>query len=355
VGERVDVLIIGGGQAGLAMGFYLMRTGLSFAVLDREARTGDAWRRRWDTLRLFTPRFLCSLPGLPAPGALDFHPTRGQVADYLEEYERHFGLPVRHDHEVQRLTAADGGFLASTAHGEFAATHVVVATGPFATPAVPAFAGALGDGVWQCHSSGYRAPRDVPRGRVLVVGGGNSGAQIAQDLCLSHDVTLVSSGPLIFAPRSILGADVFRYLDATGLLRADRDASFSGLAQEYADTIIGMGLRPLIKHGQIAHVPHRAVDASPGELMLDGGGRLAARAVVWCTGYRNHYRWMAVDGALDENGGPRQDRGVSPVPGLYWLGLPWQSRLNSALLNGVGADAKRLAVHMLQRHRHAVH
>ena len=349
--EEFDVAVIGGGQAGLAMGFYLRGSGLRFVIVDEHARTGDSWRERWDSLKLFTPRFLCALPGLKMPQSARYYPHKGEVADYLERYAAHFKLPIRHNFMVKRLQRADGKFTVLGPVGDFRADIVVVATGPFRTPRLPACAAALSSRVWQRHSSAYRNPSDVPDGSVLVVGGGNSAAQLADELHRTHPVVLASSRSPVFSPSSILGLSIFCYLHGTGMLRTDRDSIISRYAREYDDAILGYRVRRLIQHGEISHIPYGVTDARDERVRLANDLELVVKNVLWCTGFRAEYEWVAIDGALNKDGTPRQQRGISPVPGLYWLGLPWQSRLDSALICGVAADARDLGYRIASARR----
>jgi putative flavoprotein involved in K+ transport len=340
--DRQDVLVIGAGQAGLAMGFHLRKAGLRFTIVDAHPRVGDAWRRRWDSLRLFTPRPLCELPGMPMPRRVDYYPAKDQIADYLEGYSRYFDLPVQNDFRVEKLRESSAGFLVEGPAGTIYADRVVIAAGPFHVPRVPECAAALDREVWQGHSSAYRRPSDVPAGDLLIVGGGNSGAQLAEELSVTHRVTFATRGEPKFSPQSLLGISIFRYMQLTGMLRADKDAPVARYAQMYDDTIVGFRLKQLIKKGKLTSIPQAVTDCDGRAVILADGRRIEVASVLWCTGFRPAYDWIKIDGALDDRNAPRHERGVSPVRGLYWLGLPWQNSLNSALVNGVATDAARL-------------
>ncbi|MGQ0842348.1 flavin-containing monooxygenase [Actinokineospora sp.] len=347
--DRFDVIVIGGGQAGLGMGYRLGQAGLDFVILDDHARTGDNWRDRWDSLELFTPRPFAQLPGLELPRTVPFYPTKDDVAAYLRRYREHFALPVRDGFTVTRLARDGGTFTVSSASETLVADQVVIATGPFHTPRVPEFADRLDAAVWQGHSSTYRNSAGVPGETVLVVGGGNSAAQIAEELAADHQVTIATGGRIGFAPKTIFGASLFRLMDLTGFLRADKDARFSRLARPYADTVIGRGLPRLVRRKVITQVPHRVNDCVGGEVVFADGSRQRYDSVLWATGFRPDYPWITVADALTDAGEPNQNRGVSPVPGLFWVGLPWQSRLNSALINGVAADTAELVARVVDR------
>jgi len=216
--QTYDVVVIGGGQAGLAMGYYLARDGRRFVILETADSLGAAWRTRWESLRLFTARRYSALPGAAFPGDPDGHPTRDDVIAYLHDYVGAFGLPVQLNSEAQSLTRAEGRFVVELADKRLEADQVVVATGPFQVPATPAFAADLETDVFQTHSTGYMRPSDVPAGRVVVVGGGNTGYQIAEELSATHRVLLAVGSRQKSLPQKLLGRDLFWWLSKTGLI-----------------------------------------------------------------------------------------------------------------------------------------
>lgn len=333
-----DVVIVGAGQAGLALGHQLRQRGITPLLLDAAPRVGDAWRRRWDSLTLFTPRRY-ALPGLAMPGDPDGYPGKDEVADYLEAYAARFELDVRGGEPVTDLTTAeDGGFAVTTPAGTYEARQVVLATGPFATPAVPPFAGLLGPGVTSMHSSDYRNPVQLPGGDVVVVGGGNTGVQIAQELAATHRVAL-STGSLGRAlPLRLLGRDLFWWFERLGLARTGPDTR-RGRAMRRREPIIGTDVRALLR--RVRHLP-RATGARPGELLLADGTTERPAAVIWATGFRPSYPWLRVP-VLGADGAIVHDQGRTAVPGLHVIGQPWQRNRGSALLGWVGEDAALLA------------
>ena len=336
----VDILIIGAGQAGLGVGYWLSRKGsATFAILDGGSELGQSWTSRWDSLSLFTPRRFSSLPGLRFPAGLDPFATKDEVADYLKRYAARFDLPVELNRRVDAVEVVEGRLKARTDAGAVCAGHVVVATGPFHSPYVPDGARRLSAAVRQLHSSDYRTPVDFDNPDVVVVGGGNSAAQLACELADTHRVTVVSPRPLWFLPKDVLGVDLYQWLSITGVLNASATARVSRYVRARGDAIIGKDLEIRIKAGQVRYLRGRVVDADGGEIILDDGSRIAAPAVLWCTGFRPDYRWLRVPGALDDAGEPIHEGGASPVAGLHWMGLPWQTRLNSSLINGVDRDA----------------
>jgi putative flavoprotein involved in K+ transport len=337
--ERFEVVVIGGGQAGLAAGYHLARRGLPFVILERATRLGDSWRGRYDSLRLFTPARYDGLPGLAFPAPADHYPGKDEVADYLEAYAGRFQLPVRLGVGVTRLHQTVGGHRLETSQGVIEARQVVVATGPFQRPHTPPFAARLDPSVAQLHSSAYLNPAQIPQGPVLVVGAGNSGAQIAEELLRTHRVYLAVGQRQPQLPRRVLGRSLFWWFERLGLDRASRD-SWLGRRMRRRDPLIGASLGDLERGG--ATLVARAAGAEGRRVALEGGAALEPGAVVWATGFRPDYGWLEVS-VLDGKGQPRHRRGVTAAPGLYFVGLSWQHTRGSALLGWVGRDAAFVA------------
>lgn len=336
----VQTLIIGGGQAGLAMGYHLRRAGVRFAIVDAHPRVGDAWRRRWDSLTLFTPRRYDALPGRAFPGDPDGHPGKDEVAAYLEDYAAHFGLPVHTGCAVTGLhPRTGGGFVPQTSAGEWTADQVVVAGGAFHTPSVPPFAAKLDPAVAQLHSSTYRNPEQIPSGDVVVVGAGNTGVQIAGELAAAgRRVTLSCAGLGPVLPQRRFGRDIFWWFDRLGTMTLSADSRL-GSRIKAQNPIIGTDVRRLMR---TVGRGGRVVDAGPYGVRFADGTRQAVDTVVWATGFRPHYPWLHVP-VLDDRGAPVHRGGVTSWPGLYFLGLPWQRTRGSAVLGWVGRDAEALA------------
>ncbi|ROP37237.1 flavin-containing monooxygenase [Saccharothrix texasensis] len=335
-----DTLVIGGGQAGLAMGQALAAAGQDFLILDAAAEIGSSWRRRWDSLRLFTPARHSGLPGLPFPGPADHMPGKDEVADYLAAYARRFSLPVRLGAAVRRLSRTeDGRFQVLTDHATHTARAVVVATGPFQRPAVPPFGQRLNSGITQIHTADYRNPGRLPSGPVLVVGAGNSGVQIAEELARTHRVTLAVGARQPALPQRLLGRDLFTWLESLGVMRVPADTRLGRRLRE-RDPLIGASLRRLRRQGVL--VRNRVTSVREDRIHTADGHDIAPTTVVWATGYRADYSWLDIPGAVGTDGWPQQTAGVSPTPGLYFLGLPFQRNRGSALLGWVGRDAATL-------------
>ncbi len=354
--ERLDVVVIGGGQAGLAMGHHLARRGLRFVILEEHTRVGDSWRNRWDSLRLFTPARYAGLPGLRFPAPPHMFPTKDQLADYLEQYALTFKLPMRTGFRVDSLRpAADSdGYVVIAGDARWLATQVVVATGAYHQPRVPDFARQLNPEIRQLHSSQYRNPAQLRPGGVLVVGAGNSGAEIALDVAREHRTWLSGRHPG-HLPFELEGL-AFRVFASLMFSLATRVFT--------VDTPIGRKARPVYRAGGgplvrarpahlraagVERVLARTVDARDGLPLLDDGQVLDVANVIWCVGFEHSIRWIDVPIDL-EDGWPRQERGVVlSAPGLYFIGLPFLYSINSSLVVGVGPDAAYLADRIASR------
>lgn len=334
-----DVVVVGAGQAGLAIGYFLARQGRRFVILDNADSVGAAWRSRWDSLVLFTPRRYDNLPGFGFPGDPDGYPTRDEVVAYLEQYAKTFELPLELGSGVRSLAMNGGTFLLELDGRTIEADQVVVATGPFQTPRVPSFASQLAPEVFQAHSLGYRTPSEVPEGTVVVVGGGNTGYQVARELSATHHVYLAVGGRQTPLPQRLLGRDLFWWLTETRLLKTTVDSRL-GQKLSRRDTLIGS--RPRTLRGAGVQIKPRMSDASGRTVSFADGSDLSVDAVIWATGFGLDHSWIQLPVATAA-GLVRHRRGVTEIPGLYFLGLPWQHTRGSALLGWVKDDADYLA------------
>jgi putative flavoprotein involved in K+ transport len=338
--ERVEVVVVGAGQAGLAIGHYLRATGRSFRILEAGESVGAAWRQRWDSLVLFTSRRFDALPGMAFPGDPQGYPTRDETVAYLESYAGAFELPIEFLSPVSSLVRSKDGFILNVPGGSISAEQVVVATGPFQTPSIPPISRELSQDVQQMHSVDYRRPDDIADGDVLVVGGGNTGFQIAKELSATRAVTLAVGSRQTPLPQRLLGRDLFWWLTKLGLLGKSIDSRIGKRAQS-RETLIGSNSRELRNRYGVTLKP-RATSANGRSVTFADGTELVVDAVIWATGYRSDHSWIELP-IFNPDGGVRHRRGVTDVPGLYFLGLPWQYTRGSALLGFVKDDARYIA------------
>jgi putative flavoprotein involved in K+ transport len=335
--ERFDVVVVGGGQSGLAAGYHLKRWGGRFVILDGGSRVGDTWRRRWDSLRLFTPARINGLPGAPFPASPGAIVSKDQVADYLESYAKRFELPVSLGVKVTSLSRDGQGFVLDGDGRRIRADQVIVASGSYPTPRRPEFARELDASTVQLHSTEYRNGSQL-RGDVMVVGAGNSGAEIALDASSGHRTYLSGRKtgqvpyPAIFAPPM--------YWLVMRVTSTDNP-----IGRRIASQVMGRGQALVrIKPGDLAaagieRVP-RVAGVSEGRPRLEDGRVMDVGTVVWCTGFEHSYPWIKLR-ITDEVGRLRHKRGVvTSQPGLYFVGVPFQHTMSSSLIGGVGEDAR---------------
>jgi putative flavoprotein involved in K+ transport len=353
--EYFDTVIIGGGQAGLATGYHLKQHGRSFVILDASERVGDPWRKRWDSLRLYSPASHDGLPGMRFPATRTTYPTTHEMADYLESYAAQFGLPVRSGTTVHRLARRGDSFLVTIGGDELEAENVVVATGVMQSPYVPSFASELDARIVQLHSNDYRNLSQLQEGAVLVVGASHSGADIAHEVAAEHKTVLsgVDTGQIPARVDTRRGRMGFRLL------------AFAGKHILTMDTPMGRKMRPHVRHGGapllryrrkellaagVERTLARTTGVEEGRPVLDDGRVLDVQNVVWCTGFRRDFSWIGVPFEVDDDGYPVQYRGVvDSAPGLYFVGLLFLHSFTSMLIYGAGRDAERVAKHIASR------
>ena len=344
--EQLDTVVIGAGQAGLAVGYHLAKQGCKFVILDADHCIGGSWRSRWDSLRLFTPARYSNLPGMRfprPPNSNTFYlPSKDEVADYLESYSAHFALPILLDTKVESITRQGNRYMVVAGTRTLEAEHVVVATGAFQAANVPSFAQQLDKEIMQLHSSEYRNPDQLQKGDTLVVGAGQSGMEISMEVADSRRTWL--SGPKVRQfPQSVFGLDIFWWYYTTRLIKRSSHARhlrrYSG-----GGSTVGVADADLTASG-VERVP-RTWGVKEGKPMLRDGRLMEVANVIWCTGFRPNFQWISLP-VFAEDGNPVHFRGVSnEEPGLYFVGLHLQYRPNSALIGGVGADAKYIVEHI---------
>lgn len=339
--RMLDAIIVGAGQAGLTMGYYLKQEGYNFLLLESGNRIGDSWRNRYDSLQLFTPREYSSLPGMILKGEKNEFPHKDEIAMYLEEYAQYFQLPVQLQTEVLKIRKEEEIFELHTPTEVLQSKKVIIASGGFQQPYIPSFSQHLSSHVYQIHSSQYKSPSQIPKGKVLVVGGGNSGMQIAVELAKTHEVTMSISHPLTYLPLHLFRKSIFNWLEELGLLYAEVNTKRGKWFQKRKDPIFGFEGKELIRNGAI-QLQEKVVSASENNIMFQNGETYSAESVIWSTGFVQNYNWIEIEQAVNEKGFPNHIKGISPVKGLYYIGLPWQSQRGSALICGVGKDAAYL-------------
>jgi putative flavoprotein involved in K+ transport len=348
--ERVQTVVIGGGQAGLSVGYHLARRGLPFLILDAQARVGDSWRRRWDSLRLFSPARFNGLDGMPFPAPPDTFPTKDEMGDYLEAYAQRFKLPVRSGVKVDRLVREGRRFIISAGSRRFEADNVVVAMSNFQAPRVPPQSRELNPGIVQLHSYDYRSPAQLQPGGVLVVGAGNSGAEIAIE-ARRHGHPVWVSGPSIsevpfrhgspFATKVAIPL-LFRVIFHRILSVRTPIGRKARLGNLHVTTPLIRTKRKDLATAQVEFVP-RVTGAQKGLPQIEGGRVLDVANVIWCTGFTPGFSWIDLP-ILDEYGEPKHQAGVvADEPGLFFVGLHFLFAMSSAMVHGVGRDADRIA------------
>lgn len=357
--DYVETVIIGGGQAGLSVGYHLARRRRPFVILEANQRVGDNWRKRWDSLRLFTPARYDGLPGWPFPGPPWSYPTKDELGDYLEVYAARFGLPIRTGVRVVGLSREGDRYVVAAGDRRFEADHVVVASGAYQRPRVPAFSSGLNPRIVQLHSSQYRNPSQLRAGGVLVVGAANSGADIALDVSRTHRTWLSGRHPgqEPFRPGSrwirLLAPMVWfiasHVLTVTTPIGRKVQQKFQVEGAQHSHGIPLARNRPkdFIAAG-IERVP-RTAGTRDGLPALEDGRVLEVTNVIWCTGFVPDFTWIDLP-VFAANGGPVHDRGVvESEPGLYFVGLVFLRALASSLIGGVGRDAEHIASHIASR------
>jgi putative flavoprotein involved in K+ transport len=351
--ERFETVIIGGGQAGLSVGYHLAKRDRPFVILDANERIGDSWRKRWDSLRVFTPARADGLAGWPFPGSPWSFPTKDEVGDYLEAYAKHFDLPVRTGVRVDGVSREENRYVVACGDRRIEADHVVVASGACQDPRVPSFASDLDPSIVQLHSSEYLGPSQLQEGSVLLVGAGNSGAEIGFELSRTHPTLLAGKEHGHIPARH--GSIPFRFLF--------RLVRFVGYHVLTMNTPIGRKVRPKFVAGgpplirvrpkdiAAAGIERvgRVVGVRDGAPLLEGDRVLDVANVIWCTGFHPDFSWIHLP-VFDEAGEPKHVRGVvANEPGLYFVGLLFLYAAVSDVLPGVGRDADHIAKHIASR------
>lgn len=346
---ETDILIIGAGQAGLALAYYLQSTDLRYLLIEQNERIGDSWRERYDSLTLFTSRAYSALPGLQLEGDPDGYASRDEIADYFERYAHHYDFPIHLKQSVEQLKKTQQGFQTTTITGDICLSRIVViATGAFQKASVPQSAGDFAPDVNQFTAQTYQNPAQIPIGKVLIVGDGASGRDFAHELSQTHHILLATGRSRRLSPEKLLGKSIWWWLDRLNLLQARKD-SFVGKLMQKTDPFPARGrrLKSLEKKG-VRILPY--LTKVEGDIAYFANGYSAqVDTVIWATGYQDNSDWVTISDAKDKNGNFIHDEGISPVKNLYFIGRSWQRTRGSALITGVGDDAEVLAQQLLKK------
>ncbi len=349
-----DTIVIGAGQSGLATGYFLQQAGRDFAILDANRRIGDAWRNRWDSLRLFTPARYDGLAGMPFPASPHYFPTKDEMADYLETYAARFNLPVRTNMRVNRLTREGDRFVVSTGDQRFEADNVVVAMATFQKPRIPAFAQELDPGILQIHSVDYRNPDQLQDGGVLIVGAGNSGAEIAIEVSQNHQTWLSGrdTGHVPFRIEGAAARIILQRLVLRGLFHHLLTIN-TPLGRKVRPKLLSEGTQLIrtkpedLAEAGVERCP-RTVGIQTGLPLLENGRVVDVANVIWSTGYTPGFSWidLPIMGELE----PKHRRGVvQSQPGLYFVGLSFLYAQSSTMIQGVSRDAEYIVQQIAAR------
>jgi putative flavoprotein involved in K+ transport len=351
--EYIETLVIGGGQAGLATGYHLARRDLPYKIIDANPRVGDVWRNRWDSFRLFTPNRLNRLPGMDFPGYRWGFASKNEWADYLESYARKFDLHIETGMRVDRLTREGDRFVALAGNSRFEADNVVIAMSSWQRPRIPDFADELRPDTIQLHVAEYKNPDQLQAGDVLVVGAGNSGAEIAMELSRTHKVFLSgpSTGAIPFRPESIVGRMLMPFIGRVVFHRVL--TTRTPIGKKARPKMISTG-EPLIrvkpkdlKAAGAERVP-RVTGVQDGSPQLEDGRTLEVTNVVWCTGFHPGFSWIDLPVLGPQE--PLHKRGVvESEPGLYFVGLKFLHSVSSEQIHGVERDAGYIAAKIAAR------
>ena len=338
-----DFVIIGGAQAGLSMAYHLTKMNKKFIIVDADKEFGASWLNRWDSLKLFTPTEYNSLPGLEFDAPKEYYPTKYEVADYFKKYAAKFEFPVQFNTLITSIRKTEEGFVIEHKDGAFKAENVVVATGPFHTPFTPPCHKKISADTLQMHSNYYQNSSQLQAGDTLVVGGGDSGYQILDEISKDSDRTVYFSGVtnVKSIPQKFLGKTLWWWFAITGFLKFNKYSWIGKKISRITQPIIGTNVKEILSRKNVIPVG-RTNDALNEKIMFEKETISTIKNIVWATGYRPNFEW--IEGLeLDKDQYPKNFRGVSGMTGLYFLGLPWMYTRGSATLGGVSRDASYLA------------
>lgn len=337
-----DYIIIGAGQAGLAIAYYLQKQNLNYVIVDANSETGAPWLKRWDSLKLFTPSEFNNLPGMKFPHKKGHYANKYEVADYLKAYVKKFNIPIEFNHKITSLKKENGIFKLKSDSKEFEAANVIVATGPFHKPFTPKCHTKISDEILQIHSEHYKSPDQLQDGNTLVVGAGDSGVQILDEISkLNRTVYFSGNTNINSIPQELLGKTLWWWFQKIGFLSAHKYSWIGKKLSKGGQPVIGTDVKTLFKKNNVICVG-RTLDANKTTVEFEKQPVDDIKNIVWATGFKPNFQW--IEGIeFDESLYPKNYRGVGELDGLYFIGLPWLYTRGSATLGGVKKDAKYLS------------
>lgn len=342
-----DFIIIGAGQAGLAMAYYLTQQKSDYLIVDANSETGAPWLKRWDSLKLFTPTEFNHLPGMNFPHQKGHYANKYEVADYLKAYVKEFNIPIAFNQKIQTLKKMDDHFILESDTQTYKAKNVVVATGPFHTPFTPPCHTKIANDVVQIHSEHYKSPDQLKDGDTLVVGAGDSGVQILEEISnTNRNVYFSGNTDIASIPQEFLGKTLWWWFSKIGFLTVNRYSWIGKKLSKGVQPVIGTDVKTLFNKENVTCVG-RTLDANYRDIVFQKQTVSSIKNIIWATGFKPNFNWIE-DIELDENNYPKNYRGVSNIEGLYYLGLPWLYTRGSATLGGVQKDAKYLHHYILK-------
>lgn len=348
----LDFIIVGGAQAGLAMAYYLNKLNKDYLVVDKEAEIGASWLNRWDSLTLFTPSEFNNMPGKEFPAEKGHYPSKTEVADYFKEYVSKFDIPVLLNTLIENISHQEDHFILRSPQGDLKAMNVVIATGPFHVPYTPPFSKKIDRSIFQIHSNYYKNPSQLKDGKTMVVGAGDSGFQILDEVSQNdREVYFSGTTDVKVLPQEILGKTLWWWFSKIGFLSFSRDTWLGRSLSNSRQPVIGTDVKGVLKRRNV-QIVGKTKNAEAEYVLTEKKKITDLKNIIWATGYRPNFNW--IEGLeLSKDGYPEHYRGVSNIEGLYFIGLPWLHTRGSATLGGIKKDAKFLYNHIKENHHHS--
>ena len=340
--KMLDFIVVGGAQAGLAMSYYLNKKNKDYLVVDKEDEIGASWLNRWDSLTLFTPSEFNNMPGMEFPASKGHYPSKTEVANYFKEYVAKFEIPIQLNTLIEKISHEEDHFVLRSSSGELKAKNVVIATGPFHIPYTPPFSKKIDNGIFQIHSNYYKNPSQLKKGKAMVVGAGDSGFQILDEVSQDdREVYFSGATDVKVLPQEILGKTLWWWFSKTGFLSFSRDTWLGRRLSKSRQPVIGTDVKEILKRRNVEAVG-KTKNAEGEEVLTEKKKITDLKNIIWATGYRPNFGW--IEGLeLTKDGYPKHYRGVSSIDGLYFIGLPWLHTRGSATLGGIRKDARYLS------------